>query len=35
LRFLDSVGDAYEFGLVDVEHAALGDVKPADIDLAA
>ncbi|WP_280463157.1 ParB/RepB/Spo0J family partition protein [Nocardia carnea] len=35
LRFLDAVGDAYEFGLVDVEHAALGDVKPADIDLAA
>lgn len=35
LRFLDSVGGSYEFGLVDVEHAALGDVKPADIDLAA
>lgn len=35
LRFLDAVGDAYEFGLVDVEHAALGDVKPADIDIAA
>lgn len=35
LRFLDAIGEAYEFGLVDVEHAALGEVKPADIDLAA
>ncbi|MEV3965205.1 hypothetical protein AB0M34_30710 [Nocardia sp. NPDC050193] len=35
LRFLDTLGAAYEFGLVDVEHAALGDIKPADIDLAA
>ncbi|WP_063129857.1 ParB/RepB/Spo0J family partition protein [Nocardia fusca] len=34
LRFLDAIGDSYEFGLVDVEHAALGDVEPADIDLA-
>ncbi|MGW6335910.1 ParB/RepB/Spo0J family partition protein, partial [Nocardia rhamnosiphila] len=32
LRFPDAIGDAYEFGLVDVEHAALAEVKPADID---
>lgn len=35
LRFLDTLGAEYELGLVDVEQAAVGDIKPADIDLAA
>ncbi|WP_416566134.1 ParB/RepB/Spo0J family partition protein [Nocardia testacea] len=35
LRYLDTVGPEYDFKLVDVEQAAVGDIDHHDIDIAA
>ncbi|MFD4407725.1 ParB/RepB/Spo0J family partition protein [Nocardia sp. NPDC058499] len=35
LRYLDAIGPDYDFALVDVEQAAVGDIDHHDIDIAA